>query len=157
MGTLLSNPTEFWLGLGALLILFEAITVPGLGLFLAGIGALCTSLLVKAGIADEAAFGAQVAWFFGLTTFWTAVLWKPLQKFRMKSGRKDGIELNNMVGGTATVGEHGLERGRTGQVAWSGTLMNAELAASAPVASLPAGALVVIKSVSGTTLTVIPK
>jgi membrane protein implicated in regulation of membrane protease activity len=155
MGTLLSNPTEFWLGLGALLIVFEAITVPGLGLFLAGIGALCTSLLVKAGIA--AALGAQVAWFFGLTTFWTAVLWKPLLKFRMKSRHKGGIELNNMVGGTATVGEHGLGRGRTGQVAWSGTLMTAELEASAPVESLPAGALVVITSVSGTTLTVIPK
>ncbi|HEY4846994.1 MAG TPA: hypothetical protein VIH87_04155 [Methylocella sp.] len=157
MDTLLNNPTYFWLGLGAFLIVFEALTMPGLGLFLAGIGALCTCLLVKSGIIDEGALGAQVAWFFGLTTFWTAVLWKPLLKFRMKSRHKDGIELNNMVGGTATVGEHGLGRGRIGQVAWSGTLMNAELEASVPVESLPAGALVVIKSVSGTTLTVIPK
>jgi membrane protein implicated in regulation of membrane protease activity len=157
METLLSHPAEIWLGLGAFLIVFEAITMPGLGLFLGGIGALCTGLLVKAGIASEAALGAQVAWFFGLTTLWTAALWKPLLKFRMKSRRKGGIELNNMVGGTATVGEHGLERGRTGQVTWSGTLMNAELEASAAVESLPAGALVVIKSVSGTTLTVIPK
>jgi membrane protein implicated in regulation of membrane protease activity len=157
METLLSNPTGFWLGLGAFLIVLEAITMPGLGLFLAGIAALCTGLLVKAGIVDEGALGAQVAWFFGLTTFWAAVLWKPLLKFRMKRGHKDGIELNNMVGGTATVGEHGLRRGRIGQVTWSGTLMNAELEASVPVESLPAGALVVIKSVSGTTLTVIPK
>ena len=157
METLLGHPAEFWLGLGAFLIVFEAITMPGLGVFLAGIGALCTGLLVKAGIVDEGALGAQAAWFFGLTTFWAAVLWKPLLKFRMKSRNKDGIELNNMVGGTATVGEHGLARGRIGQVTWSGTLMNAELEALAPVESLPAGALVVIKSVSGTTLTVIPK
>jgi membrane protein implicated in regulation of membrane protease activity len=157
METLLSHPTGFWLGLGAFLIVFEAITMPGLGLFLAGLGALCTSLLVKAGITDEGALGAQMAWFFGLTTLWTAVLWKPLLKFRMKSRNKDGIELNNMVGGTATVGEHGLKRGGIGQVAWSGTLMNAELEASVPVEFLPAGALVLIKSVSGTTLTVIPK
>ncbi|MGH6836499.1 MAG: NfeD family protein [Methylocella sp.] len=157
METLLSHSAYFWLGLGAFLIVFEAITTPGLGLFLAGIGALCTCLLVKAGIADERALGAQVAWFFGLTTFWTAVLWKPLLKFRMSSKHKDGIELNNMVGGTATVGKDGLERGQIGQVTWSGTLMNAELEASALVESLPAGALVVIKSVSGTTLTVIPK
>ncbi len=157
MEILLSHPAEFWLGLGAFLIVFEAITMPGLGVFLAGIGALCTGLLVKAGIVDEGALGAQVAWFFGLTTFWAAVLWKPLLKFRMKSRNKDGIELNNMVGGTATVGEHGLARGKIGQVTWSGTLMNAELEASAPIESLPAGALVVIKSVSGTTLTVIPK
>ena len=157
METLLSHPAEFWLGFGAFLIVFEAITMPGLGLFLGGIGALCTGLLVKAGIADEGALSAQVAWFFGLTTFWAAVLWKPLLKFRMRSWHKGGIELNNMVGGTATVGEHGLARGGIGQVTWSGTLMNAELEAQAPVESLPAGALVVIKSVSGTTLTVIPK
>lgn len=156
METLLSYSAYFWLGLGAFLIVFEAITTPGLGLFLAGIGALCTGLLVKAGFVDEGALGAQVAWFLGLTTFWAAVLWKPLLKFRMQSRHKDGIELNNMVGGTATVGEHGLERGRIGQVAWSGTLMNADLEASAPVETLPAGALVAIKSVSGT-LTVIPK
>ncbi|MGH6812489.1 MAG: NfeD family protein [Methylocella sp.] len=157
METLLNHPVEFWLGFGALLIVFEAITSPGLGLFLAGIGALCTGLLVQAGIVGERALGAQVAWFLGLTTFWAAVLWKPLLKVRMKSRHKDGIELNNMVGGTATVGELGLKRGQIGQVTWSGTLMNAELEASAPVESLPAGALVVIKSVSGTTLTVIPK
>lgn len=155
METLLS-PAGFWLGLGAFLIVFEAITIPGLGLFLAGIGALCTGLIVKAGIADEGALGAQAAWFFGLTAFWTMVLWKPLLKFRRKGKHKD-VELNNMVGGTATVGEHGLARGRVGQVAWSGTLMNAELEASEPVEFLPAGALVVIKAVSGTTLTVIPK
>jgi membrane protein implicated in regulation of membrane protease activity len=157
MEILLGHPAEFWLGLGAFLIVFEAFTMPGLGVFLAGIGALCTGLLVQAGIAGEGALGAQGAWFFGLTTFWTVVLWKPLLKFRMKSRNKDGIELNNMVGGTATVGDHGLDRGRIGQVTWSGTFMNAELEASAPVESLPAGALVVIKSVSGTTLTVIPK
>lgn len=157
METLLSHPAEFWLGLGAFLIVFEAITMPGLGAFLAGIGALCTGLLVKAGIAGEGAWGAQVAWFFGLTTFWAAVLWKPLLKFRMKSRNKDGIKLNNMVGETAIVGERGLARGGIGQVTWSGTLMNAKLEALAPVESLPAGALVVIKSVSGTTLTVIPK
>jgi membrane protein implicated in regulation of membrane protease activity len=157
METLLSHPAELWLGFGAFLIVFEAVTMPGLGLFLAGIGAFCTGLLVKAGITSEGALGAQVAWFFGLTALWTAVLWKPLLKFRMNGRHHDGIELNNMVGGTATVGEHGLARGRTGQVTWSGTLMNAELEASAAVESLPAGALVVIKSVSGTTLTVIPK
>ena len=65
METLLSNPTYFWLGLGAFLFVFEELTMPGLGLFLAGIGALCTSLLVKAGTIDEGALGAQVAWFFG--------------------------------------------------------------------------------------------
>lgn len=157
MESILSHSVNFWLGIGAFLIVFEAITIPGLGLFLAGLAALCTGLLVKSGLVGEAALGAQAAWFFGLTAFWTAALWKPLQKFRMKSRKKHAIELNNMVGGTATVGEHGLEHGRIGQVIWSGTLMNAEIDASAPVSSLPAGALVVIKSVSGTTLTVIPK
>jgi membrane protein implicated in regulation of membrane protease activity len=95
METLLSHSAYFWLGLGAFLIVFEAITTPGLGLFLAGIGALCTGLLVKAGFVDEGALGAKVAWFLGLTTFWAAVLWKPLLKFRMQSRHKDGIELNN--------------------------------------------------------------
>lgn len=70
METLLSHSAYFWLGLGAFLIVFEAITTPGLGLFLAGIGMLCTGLiLVKAGFVDEGALDAQVAWFLGLTTF----------------------------------------------------------------------------------------
>ncbi len=155
MSSFLHEPAYVWLFLGAVLVVFEACTAPGLGLFLGGLGAFCAGLLIKAGVVDSAATGVQFACFFGFTALWAAVLWKPLQKFR--TTRRSAAGFSDMVGGTATVGQGGLTRGRVGQASWSGTLMNAELDASATTDSLPAGALVVIKAVSGTTLKVVPK
>ena len=157
MEAFLHNPTNLWLSAGVLLIVFEAITSPGLGLFLAGLGAICTAILIKAGFVEEAATGAQFAWFFGFTTAWAALLWKPLQTFRLKSRRHSTIELNNMVGETAIVAEAGLQPGRPGQVTWSGTLMTAELDPSVSINLLPAGTQVRIKSIAGNTLRVVPK
>lgn len=155
--TLLSNPGYLWLTFGALLIVLEVATVPGLGLFLGGLGALCTGILIAAGWIDMAATALQFTAFFAFTIAWTLALWKPLMKFRTSS-KSGTTKFNNMVGDTAVVhGERGLRRGETGQVSWSGTLMNAQLDKHAQVDALEAGAQVEIKAVSGNTLTVIPK
>ena len=152
-----SDPANLWLAAGAALIAFEAFTAPGLGLFLAGFGAFCAALLTKAGVVDPANIPAQFAWFFGTTALWTVVLWKPLRKFR--TGRRhggDAIQNNNLVGNTAVVARGGITPGGTGQVHWSGTLMQAELDASAPRA-LSEGEKVHIHAVTGNTLKVTPQ
>jgi membrane protein implicated in regulation of membrane protease activity len=156
MQTILSNPVYAWLAFGALLIVFEAFTAPGLGIFLGGLGAIGTGLLVEGGVIGIDNIPLQAAAFFGLTAFWAVALWKPLMKFRAGKN-KNTSSYSDVVGGTATVAEDGLTRGKTGQVKWSGTLMNAELDESSAVSELPAGALVTIKSVSGNVFKVVPK
>lgn len=155
MGVILSNPVYIWLAAGALLIAFEALTAPGLGIFLGGLGAITTGIFIEAGYIapDEATM--QFASFFGFTTLWAIILWRPLIKFRSSKGSASSY--SDTVGGIAIVGGEGLKRGETGQVIWSGTHMNAVLEDSAPVDSLPAGTSVIIKSVSGNTFTVTPK
>lgn len=156
MQTLLSNPVYAWLTFGALLIVFEAFTAPGLGIFLGGLGAICTGLLVEGGVIAADNIPLQAASFFGLTVIWALALWKPLMKFRAGKN-KNASGYSDVVGGVATVAEGGLTRGKTGQVKWSGTLMNAELDDSSVVNELPAGTQVEIKSVSGNIFKVTPK
>ncbi len=157
MEDLLKDPVNAWLAAGALIIAFEAFTSPGLGLFLGGIGALCTALLIKGGVVGEASTGAQFAWCFGITVAWSALLWKPLKKFRMqRKVRGQDVKTNNLIGETAIVGKGGLRQGDVGQVIWSGTVMNAELE-SAHAQDVPEGAKVHIHAISGNILKVIPK
>ncbi len=149
-----------WLLAGAALIILEVITAPGLGIFLAGLGAMSTALVINAGIVAEESVVAQFAWAFAFTVIWIAILWKPLKNFRAAGRNKlspdDSKEHSDMVGTTAIVSKNGLARGMQGQVVWSGTLMSAVLAEQSGVDSVPEGAQVKIVSVSGTTLTVQP-
>jgi len=155
---MMGDPIVVWLAVGAALVVFEAMTAPGLGLFLAGLGALCTALTIKAGVIGEEATAAQFAWFFGFTTLWAGGLWKPLQKFRAaRTPRKGPVENHSdIVGQTAVVAKGGLTRGKTGQVAWSGTLMSAAVDDASPQDVLPEGTTVHIRSVTGNTLSVSP-
>lgn len=154
MHEVLQSPMNVWLIAGAFIVAFEAFTTPGLGLFLGGLGALCTAVLIKAGVIDEAAIAAQFAWCFGLTAVWTIVLWKPLQTFRMRRRTRDNkIENNNLIGQIAIVGSDGLQPGKMGQVVWSGTVMNAELELP-NVEALAEGTKVRIRSVYGNILKV---
>jgi membrane protein implicated in regulation of membrane protease activity len=157
VGELLSNPVNVWLAAGALIIALEAFTAPGLGFFLGGLGALCTALVIKSGLVGEASIGAQFAWCFGLTVAWAALLWKPLQKYRMRrKARNQEVKTNNLIGEVVTVAEGGLKRGEVGQVIWSGTVMNAELE-SPHAQDLPHGAKAQVHSVSGNILKVTAK
>lgn len=157
MQELMGDPVYVWLVFGAALILFEAFTAPGLGLFLVGLGALCTGIVIESGLLADSATALQFVSFFSFTIAWAVLLWKPLVKFRAKGKGKNAREFNNMVGDSAVVAGNGLKRGETGQVLWSGTVMNAEIDDSVQVDALLAGAQVEIKSVSGNKLKVIPK
>lgn len=151
------SPAILWLLFGAALVFAEVFTAPGIGLFLGGFGAMSTGIIVQSGLVGEESIAAQFAWFFGLSSLWAMVLWKPLQKFRVhqKLTTRAGAERSDLVGGTGTVGHNGLKRHETGQVKWSGTIMNAVLAPDSIDDFLPEGSTVKITSVSGNTLSVI--
>lgn len=146
--------TYLWLGAGVLLLLIEAIGLPGTGLMFAGLGALTTGSLLYASLLTEDQLLWQWTLFFIASALWAAILWKPLQQLRVgKKGRKG---FSNMIGDTAYVGSNGVTRS-SGEVTWSGTIMNARLCESASVDRLDAGSSVTIVAVTGATLTVKPQ
>lgn len=149
-----------WLLVGASLIILEVLTAPGLGIFLAGLGAMCTALVIELGIVAEESLTAQFAWAFALTVIWGVVLWKPLKNFRSAGKNKlspdDRKEHSDIVGKMAIVGKDGLKKGMMGQATWSGTAMTAILDEHSHEDFLPEGAQVKIHSVDGTTLIVQP-
>ncbi len=151
---IMNIPAELvWLILGTLAVLAEVLAVaPGIGLLFSGLGALCVGLLLYSLPTTDFSLLGQVTWFLGFTVLWAVALWKPLKRWRMPSAR--GQTYSNMLGERATVAGDGLRKGETGQVAWSGTIMNAMLAPEVTVTLLPAGATVEIVAVRGTMLIV---
>jgi membrane protein implicated in regulation of membrane protease activity len=146
-----SEPPYIWLILAALFLAVEAFGATGVGFLFAGLGAILTAIFAHFGWAES--LWAQLAWFFGMTVVWGAMLWKPMKKFRIsKSG---GQHYSNMVGGEAVVLAPGLKRGVSGKVRWSGTTMEARLAEDAPE-EIAVDARVTIREVKGNTLVVTP-
>lgn len=142
-----------WMAAGAVLMFLEVMVLPGIGLLFTGLAAICVGIVIQLGMAASENVFVQAAWFFALTAAWAAILWKPMQRFR--SGKTESY--SNMVGESAEVTGGGLHKGRKGKVKWSGTIMNAELAADAGEASLEDGATVEIVKMEGITLIVRPK
>ena len=143
----------FWLVLGFCLVLMEIVAVmPGIGLLFAGLGALCTALLLYNVPEHNISLAGQVVWFLAFGAFWTAVLWKPMKKWRLPSGSSQTY--NDMIGQEVTITGSDLTKERMGQVLWSGTVMNARLAPEDTQETLPVGSLAVIVTVEGNTLIV---
>jgi len=150
------NAAFLWLLFGVVTILAEVLAVaPGVGLLFSGLGALCVSLLLYSLPDTGMSLVGQLTWFLGFTVAWAVLLWKPMKRWRMPSSKSGTY--HNIVGDRATVAGGGLVKGQVGQVAWSGTLMNAELAPAVTVATLPVGAVVEVVAVQGNTFIVQPK
>lgn len=147
-----------WLLVGAALIVFEVTTAPGIGVFVAGLGAFCTAFALQSELINVADFAGQFICFAGSTTLFAVVLWKRLKKFRAthSTGSKQASQILDMVGSRAVIAKGGLHRGQQGQVMWSGTLMTATLDPHAPMDFLPEGTPVEIRAVTGTIVTVSP-
>lgn len=139
--------TTMWLIAGTICFFLEAMAIPGVGFLFAGFAALTVGGLLAGGLLDAANVLTQLGVFFIATAVWAAALWKPLKRLQSKN------EYQNIVGGTAIVDSEPLEKGKTGQVKWSGTVMRARLAEDA-TDSIPAGNEVKILSVKGNVLTV---
>ena len=142
-----------WLIAGVLALLAEIVGAAGFGLFFVGFGAITVGALVNQNMIVPDNHLMQVVVFFAATALWAAILWKPLQKFRIS--RKSG-GFNNIVGDTAMVGDKGVSA-HDGEVLWSGTIMKAQLAPDAGLSRLGAGAVVEIVDMRGAMLIVKPK
>lgn len=142
----------YWLLAAAVALAFEAFGVSGVGFLFAGLAAITTGIIIQTGIIAEAAWLLQFAVFFIASVGWAALLWKPMQRFRSTKGK--GYQ--NMVGDSVVIQPPGLVKGRVGQAQWSGTIMRAELADTAPVDQLIAGESAVIAGVHGNTLLLEP-
>lgn len=149
------GPELLWLLLGIAAVLAEVLAVaPGIGLLFTGLGALGVSLLLYSLPGADISLLGQLTWFLAFTAVWAVLLWKPMKRWRMPSAKSGTY--SNIVGDRATVGAEGLRKGEQGQVTWSGTVMNAELADDAAVQSVPAGEIVKIVAVQGNTFFVKP-
>jgi membrane protein implicated in regulation of membrane protease activity len=143
-----------WLLAGVAFLAAEAMGVTGVGLLFSGLGAIVVGTLLSLGIVAADAHILQFTLFFVATAIWAGILWKPMQKFKV---RKNAPGYSNMVGDTAYVGSAGLTKGKAGEATWSGTIMKAELAPDASVDKLDAGQQVTIVNVTGAKLIVKPK
>lgn len=133
------------------MVVLEAFLLPGVGLLFAGLAGMTVGILAQLGLVDNPY--AQAGLFFLFTGVWAALLWKPLRKFR--SGSQPG-GYQNIVGSTAVVIGAPLTAGAKGQVRWSGTTMQARLAADSHPAEVAPGQEVTVVSVEGIVLTVRP-
>lgn len=144
-----------WLIAAVMLMALEAFGLPGIGLMFAGLGALIAGMAIQIGLVAEANYILQGIIFFLGTVVSTALLWKPLQKWRIKLHQKPAYD--SLVGGMATVHGAPLGKKREGQVMWSGTIMAAELAPDATVDELPVGTRVTVGDVRGSLVIVRPR
>lgn len=143
-----NNPDVSWILLGAALLILEVTIVPGIGLFFAALGALTLGGLMTFDVIIEDSFYLQLAYFFGFTTAWTIVLWKPLKKRRAGSG------YSNIIGSSATTTGNGLIKDKTGSVKWSGTTMKARIRSESEVSEIAAGEEVWIHEIKQSVLIV---
>jgi membrane protein implicated in regulation of membrane protease activity len=113
-------PSALWLIAGALLIILEIVLIPGIGFLFVGLGAITVGGGLIVGWVDSLA--NQFILFFLSTALWAALLWKPLKSFI--SGKESGFD--DMVGSTAIVMGQSIQKGMTGEVKWSGTIMKCQ-------------------------------
>jgi len=114
------SPSSIWFMAGAFLILLEITLVTGIGLLFAGLGAISVGAALEVGWIETPP--TQFLVFFLATAVWTGSLWKPLKSFI--KGKDAGFD--DMVGSTAVVFGEAIERGKMGEVKWSGTIMKCQ-------------------------------
>lgn len=118
------HPEARWMVFAVVLFLLEVLALPGIGFLFGGLGALTLGGLMAYQVLVPESVTLQIAYFFGFTCLWAAVLWVPFRKW--SATRKRG-GYNNILGSRALVVERPILPGQQGKVKWSGTVMNAEL------------------------------
>lgn len=150
-----TEPAYIWLLLGAALICFEIFTVPGVGFLFAGLASLTVGLVLGLGLIASDAIMLQIAIFMVMTGLWAVLLWRPLKNFLYKPS--GGVRYSNIVGTMGTVVRPGLERGKTGEVKWSGAVMRAEIWPDVDIETIASGTEVEVAEVAGNLLLVKPR
>lgn len=120
------SPVEIWLIVGVLFIIIEFSTIPGIGFLFLGLGSLTSAVLFYF-YPDFVNYQIGIV---GIISFlWFAVLWWPLRVFVYgKKGKPTiGKDYFNLIGNQVIVISNEIGHEQTGQVSWSGTVMNARL------------------------------
>lgn len=151
LASLTANPGHLWLMAGAVLVAVEILFITGMGFLFAGLAAFTVGTAIAMEWLPADATAAQAATFLLMTALWAVILWKPLKKW-LKTGTDEAY--SNIIGNSATVESPGLEKGKTGTVRWSGTLMKAQIDHGCAHHTLAPGTEVRITAVKGNTLTV---
>lgn len=119
------NHAYAWYGIGVAAIILE-LTMGGIGLIFAGLGAITVGALVNFHVINISdSWLLEIAAFLILTFLWTTILWKPFKKLTKGDGKKYQDIINQEA---AIYGDDGLEKGKTGNIKWSGSIVKARIA-----------------------------
>ena len=143
-----TNPGILWVVVAVVFIIIE-VSVPGIGGLFSGVAALTLGALLIFEVIHPETFVAQLAWFFGLTILWAAVLWKPLKRMM----KPPGEAYSDIIGTHAKV-ENRLEKGKLGTVKWSGTTMRSRIVETSELDFIDEGQEVWVHDKDGTVLLV---
>jgi membrane protein implicated in regulation of membrane protease activity len=136
-------PSSIWFICGATLIVIDIFFLNAIWVMFAGLGAITVGAVLVGGGLDGLI--AQFVTFFLATGVWSLLLWNPLKKFM---GGK-GTGFTDMVGSSAIVYGNALEYDHTGQIKWSGTVLNCRLESNAEgMTKIEPGTEVTISGVS---------
>ena len=115
------SPSAIWFLSGAALVALDILLLTAIWIMFSGLGAITVGAALAGGW--NGGLVAQFVVFFSATGVWSLLLWNPLKNFMR--GKNTGF--SDMVGSTAVVFGDALEYGKTGQVKWSGAIMNCQL------------------------------
>ena len=141
------TPIEIWLGIGIIFILLEFTAVPGIGFLFVGFGAILSSIIYYYYPLLQQ-YQITTLGFSTLTCF--LILWWPLKTFISTKNQDKGKEYSDIIGRQVEVALKDIAPKSTGQVYWSGTIMNAQLAKDEEIA--PVGSKLYIIGISGNIL-----
>jgi len=119
---LAENHGVVWLTLSFIFIMIE-VSAPGIGGLFSGVAALTLGGLLIGEIITPDNIVQELAYFFGLTIVWAAILWKPLKKIMLP---RDSA-YSDIIGTSVKVVKGDLAKGKTGSVKWSGAIMRAKI------------------------------
>ena len=117
------TPVEIWLLIGIALILIEFSTIPGIGFLFVGFGCLSTAILIYY---YPLIIQYQLVALGLFSLLWFLLLWWPLKRYVYGKNSK-GKDHFDLVGSEVKVLGEPINPDSTGQVEWSGTIMNAKL------------------------------
>ncbi|WP_375332475.1 MULTISPECIES: NfeD family protein [unclassified Candidatus Tisiphia] len=137
---------EWWLIAGVICIIIEFANIPNVGFLFLGLGGVSTAIILN----NYPGLLKYQYIIFGFASFmWLITLWYPLKFYVYK--KYDKYEYSDMVGKEVVVYSNKLLVGETGQVLWSGTIMNAKLSKDT-IKSVHKGELLRIVQVDGNVL-----
>jgi membrane protein implicated in regulation of membrane protease activity len=141
------SPVEIWLIIGIICIVMEFSTIPGIGFLFIGLGSFSNAILINI---IPGPWEYQVIFLALFSLLWFTILWWPLKKYVYNTGEKK--DHFSMIGSEVVVFSQVIEPDGSGQVKWSGAVMNAKLSYHDEQKAV-AGQKLYIISVEGNVLT----